>query len=69
MGRPNFGQSQLTNRSGRILKIGNQRQESGAVHVGKHDDLHGDGLFSMAKSIFKSGSKALKSARNLLKVI
>lgn len=67
MGRPNFGQSQLTNRSGRILKIGNQRQESGAVHVGKHDDLHGDGLFSMAKSIFKSGSKALKSAKKFAK--
>ena len=67
MGRPSFGQSQLTNRTGRIMRIGAKRQENGAVYVGRHDDLHGDGLFSMAKSIFKKGSKALKSAKKFAK--
>jgi hypothetical protein len=67
MGRPNFGQSQLTNRSGVIMRQSAVRQESGAVYVGKHDDLHGDGLFSIAKSIFKTGRKALKSAKKFAK--
>ena len=67
MGRPSFGQSQLTNRTGRIMRIGAQREENGAVYVGRHNDLHGDGLFSMAKSIFKKGSKAIKAAKKFSK--
>jgi len=67
MGRPSFGQSQLTNRSGKIMRQGAKRKESGAVYVGRHDDLHGDGLFSLAKSIFKKGSKAVKAAKKFAK--
>ena len=67
MGRPSFGQTQLVNRSGKIMRIGAIRKESGAVYVGRHDDLHGDGLFSVAKSIFKKGSKAVKAAKKFAK--
>ena len=55
MTRRSFANTQTTNRTSRMIPKHN-RHSAGVVYNSPHDDeMHGDGLFSMAKSIFKHG--------------
>lgn len=61
-----FGQTQKRTH-GTIIPMRAKRTSGGMVKGGKHDDLHGEGLFSLAKSIFKRGKKAVDMAKKFAK--
>lgn len=61
-----FSQSQKRTH-GSIIPLRSKRTSGGMVKDGKHDDLHGEGLFSIAKNIFKRGKKAVDMAKKFSK--